>query len=215
MCKKQLLVLAFSIISGVSQSQLCSGNIGPPVFSINFGNGENPGNSIAQVSSAYKFASADCPDKGYYAIRNNILSCFTTRWHRLDFDHTPTDPKGYFLLVNAINGRSEIYNQQISGLCSNTTFQLSTWVVNMLKVEACSGIDPDLTFIVTDLSNNILASYNTGAITKKSFAVWVPYNFTFKTPVGVNEVMLRIVSNTPVVITNSQSMILIFAPAYR
>lgn len=189
--------MAFNITSGVSQSQLCSGNFGPPLFSINFGNGDNPGSSITEVSSAYQFASADCPDKGYYTIRNNIVSCFPSRWHRVDFDHTPTDPKGYFLLVNAINGRSEIYNQRISGLCTNTTFQLSTWILNMLKVEACSGTDPDLTFMVTDLSNNLLASYNTGPIAKKSLAVWVPYNFAFKTPAGVSEVMLRIISNTP------------------
>ncbi|HKZ68319.1 MAG TPA: gliding motility-associated C-terminal domain-containing protein, partial [Chitinophagaceae bacterium] len=75
-------------------------------------------------------------------------------------------------------------------------FEVSSWIVNVLKAEACSGngLDPDITFTVTDLSNKILATYTTGSITKKPQSVWSPYYFTFKTPAGVNEVVLRIIS---------------------
>jgi gliding motility-associated-like protein len=195
--KQKLLVLVFSLATTVSQSQLCNGNLGDAVFSINFGNGNNPGGANANVSKAYQFISSDCPDEGYYAIRRSSGSCFADRWHALDYDHTPVDPDGYFLLINPKNGPSEIYSQRISGLCSNQAFQVTAWIINLLKTNACSGsgLDPDIKFTVTDLSNNILASYTTGTITKKMLAVWVPYSFTFKTPVGVSDVILRITSN--------------------
>ena len=195
--KRNLLILTFSLVTTVSLGQLCNGNLGDPVFSINFGQGNNPGAANANVSTAYQFISADCPDEGYYAIRKSSGSCFADRWHALDYDHTPIDPDGYFLLINPKNGPSEIYSQRISGLCSNQIFQVSAWIVNLLKTDACSGngLDPDIKFTITDLSNNMLASYTTGIVTKKNQAVWVPYNFTFKMPVGVNNAMLRITSN--------------------
>src|SRR5688572_319872 len=175
--KQKLLILVFSLATTASQSQLCNGNLGDAVFSINFGNGNNPGSANANVSNAYQFISSDCPDEGYYAIRRSSGSCFADRWHALDYDHTPVDPDGYFLLINPKNGPSEIYSQRISGLCSNQAFQVTAWIINLLKTNACSGsgLDPDIKFTVTDLSNNILASYTTGTITKKMLAVWVPY----------------------------------------
>ncbi len=195
--KKSLLVLACSLVTLVSQSQLCNGDRGEPVFSINFGQGNNPGSANTNVSGAYQFVSSDCPDEGYYTIRKSSGACFADRWHNLDFDHTPVDPDGYYLVINAKNGPSEIYSQRIGGLCSNQTFQVSSWIANLVKTDACSAneLDPDLTFNITDVANNVLATYNTGKVTRKDLAIWVPYNFTFKTPVGVNDVVLRITSN--------------------
>ena len=114
--KRTLLILAFSLVTVISQGQLCNGKPGEPVFSINFGNGNNPGNANPNVSAAYQYVSSDCPDEGYYAIRKSSGACFADRWHTMDFDHTPVDPDGYFLLINAKNGPSEIYRQRISGL---------------------------------------------------------------------------------------------------
>lgn len=196
--KRNLVILLFSFITASASGQLCNGNTGEPAFSINFGNGDNPGHPNLNVSPAYQFISSDCPDEGYYTIRKSSGSCFTDRWYNLDYDHT-VDPDGYYLLINSKKGPSEIFSQRITGLCSNQTFQVGAWIVNLLKTDACTGndIDPDLTFTITDLSNKILATYSTGTISKKTLAVWVPYNFTFKTPVGVNEVILRIISNSP------------------
>jgi gliding motility-associated-like protein len=195
--KRKLLILAFSLATIASKGQICNGNLGDAAVSINFGNGNNPGSANPNVSTAYQFVSSDCPDEGNYAIRRSSSACFAGRWHTMDFDHTPVDPDGYFLLINPKAGPSEIYRQRISGLCANQTYQVSAWIVNLLKTDACSGagLDPDLRFTITDLANNVLASYNTGSITKKGLAVWVPHNFAFKTPVAGGDVILRITSN--------------------
>jgi len=181
-----------------AKGQLCSGNLGDPIVTIDFGAGPNPGGPIGNVSATYQYTNQDCPQEGFYAVRNSTFSCFNSDWHILAFDHSPNDPNGYFLLMNGLAGPSSIYQQTISGLCPNIPVQVDAWVLNIFKPAACSGsgIDPNLSFIITDMSGNIIAQKNTGPIAETDVQpVWTPHNFLFNAPAN-GSVILKITSNS-------------------
>jgi hypothetical protein len=160
---------------------VCNGSLGDPFLTISFGEGSNPGPPLANVSAAYQYTAADCPTEGSYAIRNSTFFCFNSSWHVVAVDHSPCDPLGYFLLVNALTGPSDIYTNTIDGLCPGTSFEAEAWVVNLLKQTGCggNGTDPNLTFTVTDLSGTVLAQHNTGNITESNPVTWTSYKFLF------------------------------------
>jgi len=195
---KTILLVSILILSIGINAQVCTGSLGDPVVTIDFGAGNNPGGPNNNVSSAYQYVGQDCPQEGFYAIRSSTFSCFSGDWHILPFDHTPSDPNGYFLLVNGLAGPSLIYQQTITGLCPNITVQVDAWVMNIFKAAACSGsgIDPNLTFSITDLSGNIIAQKSTGPIPEADpQPMWTPLNFLFNAPVS-GSVILKITSNS-------------------
>ena len=182
---KTILLASIVIVSIRLNGQLCTGSLGDPVATIDFGAGPNPGGPISNVPSTYQFSNLDCPQEGFYAIRNASFSCFSSDWHILAFDHTPNDPTGYFLLVNGLAGPSLIYQQTISGLCPNTSVQVDAWVLNIFKASACSGsgIDPNLTFTITDMSGNVIGQQNTGPIAETDVQpVWTSHSFFVQCP---------------------------------
>jgi gliding motility-associated-like protein len=195
---KTILLVSLIIFSIGINAQVCTGSLGDPVVTIDFGAGSNPGGPNSNVSSAYQYIGQDCPQEGFYAIRNATFSCFSGDWHILPFDHTPNDPNGYFLLVNGLAGPSLIYQQTITGLCPNITVQVDAWVMNIFKAGACSnsGIDPNLTFSITDMSGNLIAQKSTGPIPEADpQPVWTSHSFLFNAPIN-GSVILKITSNS-------------------
>jgi gliding motility-associated-like protein len=185
------------MISIASKAQVCTGSLGDPVATIDFGSGQGPGGPINNAPSAYQYTNQDCPQEGFYAIRSSTFSCFTGDWHILPFDHTPSDPNGYFLLINGLAGPSLIYQDTIAGFCPNITVQVDAWVMNIFRSSACSnsGIDPNLTFSITDMSGNLIAQKITGPIPEVDpQPVWTSHSFLFNAPVS-GSVILKITSN--------------------
>jgi gliding motility-associated-like protein len=194
-CRKIFLLLII-LVSARCTAQVCTGSLGDPVFTIDFGAGNNPGAVNSHVSSAYQYTGLDCPNEGFYAIRNSTFFCFSNDWHVVPFDHSPNDPNGYFLLVNALTGPSLIYQDTISGLCPGISFETSAWIINLLKQTACSnnGIDPNLSFFITDLGGNIIAQYNSGNLPESDPYSWTQHRFLFNAPAN-GSIILKIVSN--------------------
>jgi len=195
--KRKILLLPALLMIRTGFSQLCSGMFSDPVVTINFGAGNNPGNPLPQVPSAYQYTSADCPAEGSYAVRNATFLCFSSNWHAIPFDHTPSDPNGYFLLINALRGPSDIYVDTIRSLCANTVFELSVWEVNVLNPAACSGngINPNLTLSVLDLNGSVLGQINSSDISENQPYLWVQQRLQFRTPVNSGDVIIKITSN--------------------
>ena len=193
---KTILLAFFTFISIGLNAQLCNGTLGNSVATIDFGAGPNPGPSITNVSSTYQYTNQDCPQQGFYAIRNSSFFCFNSDWHAVPFDHTPNDPNGYFLLVNALPGPSLIYTKTITGLCPNNPIQVDAWVLNILKPASCSGggIDPNLTFTITDVAGTILGQKNTGDLAENTQTTWTSHSFLFNAPAN-GSVILNITSN--------------------
>ncbi len=181
-----------------ADAQLCQGSLGDPIVSTTFGSGTNPGPSLSAAATTYLYTGGDCPQDGFYAIRNNTSSCFGNSWYTLTSDHTG-DPSGYFMLVNASVQPGVFYIDTVRGLCGNSTYEFAAWIMNVIIPATCNGnaIQPDLTFTIEKTGGTLLQTYNTGSIAASSNAVWKQYGNYFTTPAGISEVVLRIVNNAP------------------
>jgi gliding motility-associated-like protein len=197
---KRILLLSLAMCQFfISGAQLCTGSLGDPVIHITFGSGANPGPSLAAATTNYGYVSTDCPNDGFYTVRNSTANCFSSSWHNVTQDHTPNDANGYFMLVNASFQPGDFYVDTVRGLCGNTTYEFAAWVTNVLRTTACSnaGIDPDLTFKIESTSGATLATYNTGNIAEDGIAVWKQYGLFFKMPASATGVVVRITNNAP------------------
>ncbi|MBK8143101.1 MAG: gliding motility-associated C-terminal domain-containing protein [Chitinophagaceae bacterium] len=179
-------------------AQLCQGSLGVPIINKTFGAGANPGNPLAAASTTYQYVSTDCPNDGYYTVRNNTSACFADSWHSIAADHTG-DGSGYFMLVNASMQPGAFYVDTVRGLCSGTTFEFATWIMNVLKTTACnpSPIRPNLTFSIERTDGTLIQNYSTGDIPSQANPTWQQFGFFFNTPVGISDIVLRIVNNAP------------------
>ena len=195
---KTILLASVLVISVRLSGQVCTGSLGDPIATIDFGAGPNPGGPINNVAAAYQYTNQDCPQEGYYALRTSSLGCFGSDWHHLAFDHTPNDPNGYFLLFNGLAGPSLIYQDTITGLCPGLTIQVDAWAVNIMKTFPCSGnaIDPSLTFSITDMAGNLIGQKNTGPLSETDvLPIWSLHSFLFNAPIN-GSVILKITSNS-------------------
>jgi gliding motility-associated-like protein len=191
------LLLSLLFLSREASAQLCSGSLGDPIVNITFGAGANPGAPLNAATTAYRYFALDCPDDGFYTVRNNTSNCFGTSWYSMSVDHTG-NPGGYFMLVNASLQPSAFYVDTVRGLCANTRFEFAAWVANVLRPSACNGggIEPNLTFTIERTDGTVLRTYSTGLITQTIPLQWRQYGFFFTTPPGVSDVVLRIFNNS-------------------
>ncbi|MGB2702034.1 MAG: gliding motility-associated C-terminal domain-containing protein, partial [Chitinophagaceae bacterium] len=179
-------------------AQLCQGSLGVPIINKTFGAGTNPGNPLAAATTTYQYVSTDCPNDGYYTVRNNTNTCFSNSWHSIATDHTG-DSGGYFMLVNASVQPGAFYVDTVRGLCSGARFEFATWIMNVLKTTACSPspIMPNLTFSIEQTNGTLIQNYSTGDIPSQVNPTWQQFGFFFSTPVGISDIVLRIVNNAP------------------
>ncbi|OQP39116.1 hypothetical protein A4D02_17435 [Niastella koreensis] len=192
-----MVTITSLLITNPVNAQLCQGSLGNPIVNITFGSGPNPGQPFSAATTTYMYTSGDCPQDGYYAIRNSTSGCFGS-WHTITSDHTG-DPNGYFMLVNSSYAPSAFFVDTVHGLCSNTNFEFAAWITNMLRLgQGCQpSIKPDLTFTIEKTDGTILQTFNTGSISEQSTLTWQQMGFYFVTPPGIQDVVLRIVNNAP------------------
>ncbi len=195
---RTVVIFLFLITSINLKAQLCQGSLGDPIVNITFGAGSNPGTALTAATTSYQYVTKDCPDDGFYTVRNNTTNCFNNSWHSLTADHTG-NANGYFMLVNASFQPSAFYIDTVKGLCSNTTFEFAAWIMNVLRTSACSGngIQPNLTFTIEKTDGTVLQTYNSGNIPMQANPTWQQYGFFFTTPAGVTDIVLRIFNNAP------------------
>jgi gliding motility-associated-like protein len=198
---KTYFILIFCIlIIGSAHAQLCQGSLGDPVVKITFGAGPNPGPSLTAATTNYLYVSTDCPQDGYYTVRNQTADCFFDTWNYITADHTG-DPQGYFMLINASFQPSDFYLDTIKGLCPGTTYEFAAWITNMLRNYACNGqgIKPNITFSIENPGVGVLGQYNTGDLppSDQFGALWTQYGLYFTTPPGITNVVVRMTNNAP------------------
>lgn len=191
-----LLLSVFIRFTGVAQ--LCQGSLGDPIVNIIFGSGADPGLPLLAASTTYQYTQSDCPNDGFYSVRNSTVGCYGATWHTINSDHTG-DPNGYFMLVNASFQTGAFYVDTVRGLCGSTTYEFASWILNVLVPSSCNGntIQPNLTFSIEKTDGTVLQTYNSGNIPPSTLAQWRQYGFFFTTPPTVSEVVLRIVNNAP------------------
>lgn len=198
MNKTLLLGLWLFVVCFHSKAQLCTGSLGDPVVNVTFGSDATPKGPLKPGITNLRYTTSGCPNDGEYGITNMSFGCFNNTWHLMVGDHTG-DTGGRFMIVNASPDPSEFYVDTVSGLCANTTFEFATWVANVLKPSSCggAGVKPNLTFRIETTDGSLLQKFDSGDIPFESQKVWKQYGTFFKTPAGVNRVVLRITNNAP------------------
>ena len=195
-----LLLLIFSSFQSFGQLGFCNGSKGIPIFTEDFGSGTDYGPALPSGVTSYTFI-AGTPDDGLYTLfyRTNQYGS----WHNSP-DHTPDNQpngtNGKSLIINASFTPSEFYKRVVSGLCVNTTFEFSSWLMNVFNSTstACSGnsIPINVTFEIWDSTETILLqSGNTGNINPTSSAIWTQYGLVFTTGIGQTSVVLKMRNN--------------------
>ncbi|MDB5130940.1 MAG: hypothetical protein JWR02_689 [Mucilaginibacter sp.] len=185
----------------VDAQKTCTGSLGDPVINQDFGAGANPGAALANGISNMTYTSSNCPNDGEYTIANSLVSpgnCHPDTWHSVTSDHTG-NPNGYMMIVNASFQPSIFFTQTATGLCPNTTYEFSSYILNLIRL-AVSGpnvIEPNITFSITTASGQILAIDSTGTIPPTDVPTWVKYGVFFTTPANVSDVIVTMTNNAP------------------
>ena len=181
-----------SLSGRVSSGTTCSNGI--VAVKEDFGSGTNPGDSLTYVTGLI-YQAADCPNDGYYTVRNRSDNCFSDAWLTIPEDHTPDDTDGYMLMVNAPqNAGADFFVMKIDDLCPGTTFFFSAWMLNPHK-------DPNNTLPVINFeiyqadSTTLIASYSSGSIPlAENSSDWEEYDMDFTVPTGQTSVVLKMSS---------------------
>lgn len=187
-----LFILASQFALG--QFSFCEGSKGDPIFFEDFGSGTTYGPALPAGVTNYNFV-AGCPNDGSYTIYNSN-NCFG--WHN-NGDHTPNDTNGKHLIVNASYTAGEFYRRTVSGLCENTTYEFSAWLINILpNTSNCAngGIPINVKFqILNTVDNSVLAEADTGNLSGTATPNWNQYALTFTSPPGQTSVILKMINN--------------------
>ncbi|GGD15710.1 hypothetical protein [Hyunsoonleella pacifica] len=188
-----ILLFFLCFLNVEAQLGFCKGNTGDPIFTEDFGSGI--GNvKLPFGTTTYKFTK-NRPKDGCYVVSNTHKHF---NWYKLQ-DHTTGDKNGRMLIVNAGYEPGEFFRVPVSGLCENTSYEFSSWIVNLTReyTKACGrGIPIDVTFEIWNKSNKtLLASGSTGAIYGGNTPTWLQYALVFQTRPNETSVILKIRNN--------------------
>lgn len=174
----------------LAQTALCNGSLGDPVINIDFGRGAaRHGPAIPE--SSLLFQPSGTPRDNWYTIAKSTEGMHPSTWHQIG-NHTANDPDGYMMVVNASDDPGIFYEDLVSNLCANTTYEFAAWIINLHKV---FGNKPNLTFTITTPQGSPLAEFNTGDIAEGTATDWLHPGFLFTTPANVTEILIRIRNN--------------------
>ncbi len=198
---KKIITFLLLLLSAFNYAQLgfCTGSKGDPIFTENFGNGTNYGPALPAGVTNYTFVTGN-PNDGFYTLyyRTNLYST----WH-YSLDHTPdatNGTNGKSLIVNANASTSgDFYKRTVTGLCVNTTFEFSSWLMNVYNPGSgfcgASEIPINVRFeIWNDTETILLGSGNTGNIIGTATPIWRQFALVFTTT-SETSVVLKMKNN--------------------
>jgi len=198
-----LLILTGVAFNFRTYAQTCNGSLGDPVINQNFGAGTNPGTALPFGVTNMTFTQNNCPNDGFYTISNSLVdpgNCHPYTWYNVKTDHTG-NPNGYMMIVNASYEPSIFFIQQANGLCPNTTYEFSAYVLNLCipSLITASYTQPDITFSIETTSGQVLQSYSTGEIYPSPYnagPTWIKYPIYFTTN-NETSVVVKMTNNAP------------------
>lgn len=189
-----ILLTCCGITSLHAQLGFCGGNSGDPIFTEDFGSGTTDGPALPAGTTTYNFTTGT-PNDGDYTI-SSTTNYFD--WLSIE-DHTLGDSNGKSFIVNASFTAGEFYQRQVTGLCENTTYEFSSWLINLQRAGSCDGnsIPVNVRFQIWDeTDSNMLAQGDTGSITGIGTTEWKQYALVFKTEPGQTSVILKMRNNS-------------------
>jgi hypothetical protein len=196
--KKLGFIFIVLLFAFVSKAQPAGCIFRSPQVTINFGAGNVPDLNTSDLFS-YRRVPSSCPGDGYYSFASYTGECFNGDWHTIPEDHTPGDADGNMLLVNAGRQGSVFLNTPITGLKSNTIYELCLWLVNLCRpTNKCPyPLLPNLNVRLETPDGEIVASVFTGNVQRVPEPRWAPYRTYFTTPASASTLMLVMSDNNP------------------
>ena len=187
-------IISFDTVYG--QLGFCEGDLGDPIFTEDFGSGTTNGPPLDPSITTYTYVDSG-PEDGFYTISSQLqqLGAFHS-----GLDNTPGDVDGRAFIVNASFTADQFYNRTIEGLCENTSYEFSAFLINLYNISSgeCpnTGIPVNVRFQIWDSTDTILlASGDTGDIDGTATPIWAQYGLVFETGVGQTEVILKMINN--------------------
>ena len=194
-----LLVFLLNYTFVFSQLSFCNGSSGAPIFFENFGSGTTYGPPLPAGVTNYTYVNSGFPNDGQYTLfhRTNLIPN-SQNW-LFSLDHTPDNQpegvNGKCLIVNAGLNPDQFYRKTVTNLCSNTTFEFSAWVLNILN--ATTNQSPiNVTFEIWDATDSILLKTGSTGIIPNAFnPVWNQFGLVFTMPAGQTSAILKMRNN--------------------
>ncbi len=189
------IILPFAL---VSKAQPANCIFKPSQFTIHFGTGNVRDPNSGDLSN-YRRVSNSCPTDGHYSFASYTSECFHDDWHTLSEDHTAGDIGGNMLLVNAAPHGGVFLSTPISGLKSNTIYELGLWLINLCKpTKKCPFLLlPNLNIRLETPEGKIVANIVTGDLPRVQEPRWTQYRAYFTTPASTSTLMLVMMDNVP------------------
>ena len=193
------ILSCFFILKAHAQLGFCNGNSGDPIFLEDFGTGLT--NTALPAATTTYIYTGGFPDDGEYTVSNGTFGN-SFDWHQIE-DHTPGDVNGKCMIVNAGFSAGEFYRTTVSGLCENTTYEFSAWLINLVIAGSFCSTQPsgtipiNVSFEIWDSTDsNLLASGDTGNVFETSSPNWQEYALVFQTLPAQTAVVLKIINNS-------------------
>ena len=189
------IILSFAFLS---KAQQINCTFLPPQFTIHFGAG-----NIHDVNSddvySYRRVSNYCPSDGYYSFASYTSECFNDDWHTIYQDHTRGDGDGNMLLVNAGRAGAVFLKMPVTGLKSNTIYELGLWLMNLCRPTKKCGYTllPDLNIRLETPEGKVVANIVTGEIPRLDDPRWTQHRALFTTPAAASTLMLVMMDKNP------------------
>ena len=207
----RLLLIFLALFASVSwsdgQASKCSGALGDPVINEDFGAGTNPGPQLGTGITNMEYTTNNCPNDGQYTISNSLTgagNCHDGTWYDIPSDHTG-NKNGYMMIINASYQPSIFFYQQAKGLCPNTTYEFSAYIINLCipGFVTAAFTQPNITFTIQTSGGKVLATDTTGTIQPTPYDQeqkspnWVKYGVYFTTPANITDVTVIMTNNAP------------------
>jgi gliding motility-associated-like protein len=199
---KFFLLIIFTALTIKTLAQTCTGSLGDPVINQDFSAGQNPGGALAGGTTNLTYTTNNCPDDGFYTISTSLTgggNCHPDTWYNVTKDHTGS-LNGYMMIVNASYQPSIFFTQPASGLCPNTTYYFSAYILNLIipTSNTVNFTEPNITFSIESTSGQVLATNNTGTIPPSPTGpTWIQYGTFFTTPANVTNIVVKMTNNAP------------------
>ncbi|MVM36997.1 T9SS type B sorting domain-containing protein [Spirosoma sp. HMF3257] len=176
-------------------AQVCANPSGEIVFNQTFGTVSNPV-SLAGLTT-YEYEPINCPGDGQYTLATTLDgNCFNATWYAVSTDHTSSDGQGNMLIVNGGSLAGTFYQQPVSGLCKGTSYEVSVWVLNLLKTGTCSNpLIPNLSIHIETKDGFLIQSTVIGLIQQADTPTWRRCSTVFTVPTTDGEVVIKLINN--------------------
>jgi hypothetical protein len=195
--KKFVFILINLSFAFLLKAQPANCILKPSQFTIHFGTGNV--RDINTDLSGYQRVSRYCPSDGYYSFASYTSECFNDDWHTISEDHTAGDAGGNMLLVNAGEAGDIFLKTPITGLKSNTIYELGLWLVNLCRpTNKCPfPLLPTLSIRLQTPEGKVVANIVTGDLPRVESPRWIQHRAYFTTPASTTNLMLVMADNRP------------------